>query len=101
MAQAFSTERARRQRVPRLHANGVSIGKPGVVSSFGNLPWSGTVCERGHRGRLLDPRRHGFRWDPLDKQWIFNINNKSYRRTQTYISNNKLNEDRDIILIPV
>jgi len=55
-------------------ADGVSIGSAGVVSDFYELPPSGGV------DRPAVPstnQQTAFRWDPADRQWIFNLDTRA------------------------
>jgi hypothetical protein len=79
------------------NANGVSIGTPGVVSSFGIYQIiNGTATAPNEDVASTTPDTM-FRWDPSAQQWIFNINNKTYASNQTYYFQIKLN-DGSVIL---
>jgi hypothetical protein len=78
-------------------ANGVSIGTPGVVSTFGIYQIvSGTATTVNEDVASTTPDTM-FRWDPTAQQWIFNINNKSYPSNQTYYFQIKLNDGSSIL----
>ncbi len=63
-------------------ANGVSIGTPGVVSSFAIYQIvTGTVVSAVTEDVYSTTPDMAFRWDPTGQQWIFNINNKSNSTT--------------------
>ena len=57
--------------------NGVSIGTPGVVTSFTLM------------GVNMDPLsttpHTAFRWDPAEQQWIFNLSTKDLAAGATYV----------------
>ena len=58
-------------------AKGVSIGTPGVVSSFVLVSvTNGTVTTADETVGSTTPDA-AFRWDPTGQQWIFNISNSS------------------------
>jgi len=74
-------------------ANGVSIGTPGVVSSFYIYQIvGGTVVNAVDEAVYSTTPDSAFRWDPTAQQWIFNINNKSYPSNQTYYFRISLND---------
>jgi hypothetical protein len=78
-------------------ANGMSIGTPGVVSSFSIYQViSGTMTAPNEDVPSTTPDT-AFRWDPTAQQWIFNINNKSYPSNQTYFFRIALNDGTSII----
>jgi hypothetical protein len=77
-------------------ANGVSIGTPGVVSTFVLYK---TIA--GTEDTLNEPVNSttpdtAFRWDPTDKQWIFNISTKNLTKNKTYIYLITLNDGTTI-----
>ncbi len=69
-------------------ANGVSIGTPGVVTSFNLISIvHGTTTNVDESPASTTPDT-AFRWDPTGQQWIFNISTKSAPvnlANQTYI----------------
>jgi hypothetical protein len=78
-------------------ANGVSIGAPGVVASFGIYQIiAGTTTSVNEDVASTTPDST-FRWDPTGQQWIFNINNKSYAPNQTYYFQIMLNDGSSIL----
>src|SRR5579862_5611639 len=79
-------------------ANGMSIGTPGVVSSFliYNIV-SGTVATAVNEEVASTTPDLVFRWDPTGQQWIFNINNKSLSANQTYFFRITLNDGSAIL----
>jgi hypothetical protein len=79
-------------------ANGVSIGTPGLVSSFAIYQIvTGTVVSAVTEDVYSTTPDMAFRWDPTGQQWIFNINNKSYPSNQTYYFQIKLNDGSSIL----
>jgi hypothetical protein len=67
-------------------ANGVSIGTPGVVSSFRLVQTiSGTVID--YVDEVVDSTTPdtAFRWSADGQQWIFNINTKDLKSGKTYV----------------
>ncbi len=80
-------------------ANGVSIGTPGVVTSF-NLTQiiSGTITNVDEVPDSTTPDT-AFRWDPSGQQWIFNISTKTApvnKANQTYVFVITLNDGSTI-----
>jgi hypothetical protein len=73
-------------------AKGVSIGTPGVVSSFfvGNVI-NGTIGAVDETVDSTTPDS-AFRWDPTAQQWIFNISTKTLNKNATYVFQIKLND---------
>jgi hypothetical protein len=79
-------------------ANGVSIGTPGVVSSFfltGIL--SGTVTTVVDNVVDTNVPDAAFRWDPTAQQWIFNITTVNLTPGSTYIYTITLNDGSTIM----
>ena len=67
-------------------ANGVSIGTPGVVTSFTLLRIvQGTVTTEVPLEPVSTTPDAAFRWDPAGQQWIFNLNTKDLEAGATYI----------------
>ncbi len=77
-------------------ANGVSVGTPGVVSTFGIYQIAAGVQTVVNEDVASTTPDTAFRWDPTAQQWIFNINNKSYPSNQTYSFQVKLNDGSSI-----
>jgi hypothetical protein len=76
--------------------NGVSIGTPGVVTSFNIVKiLGGTVANVDEIVTSTTPDT-AFRWDPTAQQWIFNISNKSLATNQTYYFQISLNDGSSI-----
>ncbi len=78
-------------------ANGVSVGTPGVVSSFfltGILSGTATATVED----VVDTNNPdtAFRWDPTSQQWIFNITTGNLSAGSTYIYNITLNDGSTI-----
>ncbi|MBI3722199.1 MAG: MBG-2 domain-containing protein [Fimbriimonas ginsengisoli] len=66
--------------------NGVSIGTPGVVTSFRLTEIvSGTVVQVVNEVVDSTTPDTAFRWDPTAMQWIFNISTKPLTKNQTYV----------------
>jgi hypothetical protein len=66
-------------------ANGVSIGTPGVVSSFKLVKIvSGTIVDEVTETVVSTTPDTAFRWSATDQQWIFNINTKNLYAGKTY-----------------
>ena len=66
-------------------ANGVSIGSPGVVKSFKLVQiLNGTASQTANEDVVSTTPDTTFRWDPTDRQWIFNINTKNLNANATY-----------------
>ena len=67
-------------------ANGVSIGTPGVVTSFTLLGIiQGIVTTEVALEPVSTTPDAAFRWDPAAQQWIFNLSTKSLVAGATYI----------------
>jgi hypothetical protein len=67
-------------------ANGVSVGTPGVVTSFTlQRITQGTVTMEVTRQPASTTPDTAFRWDPDGQQWIFNLNTKDLAAGATYI----------------
>ena len=78
-------------------ANGVSIGTPGVVASFKNTQViSGTIIDYIDESVDSTTPDTAFRWDPTDKQWIFNISTKPLKANKTYVYVITLNDGSTI-----
>jgi hypothetical protein len=78
-------------------ANGVSVGTPGVVSSFFLVQIiSGTVTDVDETVSSTTPDT-AFRWDPGAQQWIFNISTASLPAAQTYVYAIALNDGSTIM----
>jgi hypothetical protein len=78
-------------------ANGVSIGTPGVVTSFvltshTTLP-PGAVIDEAVISTTPDT---AFRWSSSDQQWIFNLSTKSLVKNVTYFYTITLNDGSTI-----
>jgi hypothetical protein len=66
-------------------ANGISIGAALTVSSFRLVQTvSGTVTNTIDEAVVSTTPDTAFRWDSTAQQWIFNINTKSLKVTNTY-----------------
>ena len=79
-------------------ANGVSIGTPGVVSSFfltGIVSGTTTTTMED----IVDTNNPdtAFRWDPTNQQWIFNITTANLSAGSTYIYTIALNDGSTIV----
>ncbi len=77
--------------------NGVSIGIPGVVTSF-NITGiiAGTLQTVNETVASTTPDAT-FRWDSTAQQWIFNTSTKGMNRNQTYIFTIGLNDGSTIM----
>ena len=78
-------------------AKGNSIGAPGVVSSFRLVQ---VISESGVQNLNAEvpsttPEKD-FRWDPQERQWIFNISTRAYLSGRTYFFRIELNDGTDI-----
>lgn len=79
-------------------ANGVSIGTPGVVSSFYlTAVVSGTVTTTLENVVDTNNPDTAFRWDPIGQQWIFNITTANLTTGRTYIYTIALNDGSTIL----
>jgi hypothetical protein len=79
-------------------ANGVSIGTPGVVSSFyltGMVSGTTTMTVEN----VVDTNNPDtyFRWDPTSRQWIFNITTSNLTAGNTYVYTIALNDGSAIM----
>jgi len=75
---------------------GVSVGTPGVVSSFRLIQIAaGTVTSVDESVDSTTPDI-SFRWDPTAQQWIFNMNTKSASANATYYYRIGLNDSTNI-----
>jgi hypothetical protein len=78
-------------------ALGNSIGTPGLVTSFKLVQIiNGTATTSVNEGVDSTTPDNQFRWDPTDKQWIFNISTKSLARNKTYVYIISLNDGSNI-----
>jgi hypothetical protein len=77
-------------------ANGVSIGTPGVVTSFTYTQMSGTIVDYVDEAVDSTTPDTVFRWDPTAKQWIFNISTKPLKANKTYVYVITLNDGSTI-----
>jgi hypothetical protein len=78
-------------------ANGVSIGTPGVISSFRLVQKvSGTVVSGVDEVVNSTTPDIAFRWDPTGQQWIFNMDTKSLSSNVTYYYVITLNDSTTI-----
>jgi hypothetical protein len=78
-------------------ALGNSIGTPGLVTSFKLVQIiNGTGTTTVNEGVDSTTPDNQFRWDPTDKQWIFNISTKSLARNKTYVYMISLNDGSNI-----
>jgi hypothetical protein len=67
-------------------ANGVSVGTPGVVTSFTLVRViQGTVTTEVTLEPVSTTPDAAFRWDPADQQWIFNLSTKGLAPAATYV----------------
>ena len=67
-------------------ANGLSVGTPGVVTSFTLVRIvQGTVTSEVTLDAVSTTPDTAFRWDPSAQQWIFNLNTKDLAAGATYI----------------
>jgi hypothetical protein len=67
-------------------ANGVSIGTPGVVSSFQLVQIiNGTVVDYVTDAVDSTTSDSSFRWDTTSQQWIFNISTTALTANTTYV----------------
>jgi len=79
-------------------ANGVSIGTPGVVSSFFLTGvQSGTVTKSVEDVVDTNVPDMAFRWDPTGLQWIFNITTANLTAGSTYMYTITLNDGSTIM----
>ena len=77
-------------------AGGNSIGAPDVVSSFRLVQKSsGTLTEVDEAVNSTTPDV-AFRWDPIAKQWIFNMATKTLQANTTYYYRVTLNDSTTI-----
>jgi hypothetical protein len=74
-------------------ANGISIGTPGVVSSFFLIEiLKGTATSSVQDVVETDIPDTAFRWDPTSQQWIFNISTANLTAGNTYVYAITLND---------
>lgn len=74
-------------------ANGVSIGTPGVVSSFFLTEIiTGTTTTMVDDVVDTNNPDTAFRWDPTNQEWIFNITTKNLSPNSTYVYTITLND---------
>lgn len=77
-------------------ANVVSIGTPGVVSSFMLVQIiGGTMTDVDEAVSSTTPDT-AFRWDASGQQWIFNISTSDLSAGQTYVYSIQLNDGSNI-----
>jgi hypothetical protein len=77
--------------------NGVSIGGAGVVTRFRLVQtMNGTVDTTVNEPVESTTPDSQFRWSASDQLWIFNINTKSLKRSQTYLYEVMLDDDSTI-----
>jgi hypothetical protein len=77
-------------------ANLVSIGTPGVVTSFNLVQLiGGTITNLDEAVDSTTPDT-AFRWDPTAQQWIFNISTKNLNANMTYVYLITLNDGSTI-----
>jgi len=75
-------------------ANGISIGTPGVVSSFFLIEiLNGTTASSAQDDVDTNDPDTAFRWDPTSQQWIFNIATADLAAGNTYVYAITLNDD--------
>jgi hypothetical protein len=77
-------------------ANGVSVGTPGVVSSFfltQVISGAATVVNETVSSTTPDT---AFRWDATNQQWIFNISTTNLAANKTYVYSITLNDGTTI-----
>jgi trimeric autotransporter adhesin len=80
--------------------NGLSIGTPGVVSSFRLTGQGvGTVVTTVDESVDSTTPDTAFRWDPTAQQWIFNMNTKSLPDNMTYQYTITLNDGSMIAFV--
>lgn len=82
-------------------ANGVSIGTPGVVSSFfltGIGAGTNPILPVEDVVDTNNPDT-AYRWDPTSQQWIFNITTSNQLANQTYIYTITLNDGSTIVFV--
>ena len=76
---------------------GNSVGTPGLVTGF--VLWrtiSGTDDNTVNESVVSTTPDTAFRWDPTDRQWIFNINTKDLVKNKTYVYLITLNDTTTI-----
>ena len=67
-------------------ANGVSVGTPGVVTSFTLIGLvQGTVTTEVNVEPMSTTPDTAFRWDAVGQQWIFNLGTKDLAAGATYV----------------
>jgi hypothetical protein len=77
--------------------NGVSIGTPGVVSSFRMIGyWTGTFVDVPDEAVVSTTPDTAFRWSATDQQWIFNMSTKPLQTGRTYVYQITLNDGSTI-----
>ena len=78
-------------------SGGNSIGTPGLVTSFALVKTiTGTTETSVNETVVSTTPDTAFRFDPTDKQWIFNINTKNLANNKTYIYLITLNDTTTI-----
>jgi hypothetical protein len=79
-------------------ANGVSIGSPGVVSSFNLVQIiSGTETNTVNETVFSTSADTAFRFDSTAQQWIFNVSTKGLAARKTYVFQIVLNDGSSIL----
>lgn len=79
-------------------ANGVSIGTPGVVSSFFlTAIITGTTTTQVQDVVDTNVPDTAFRWDPTAQQWVFNLTTVNLSAGSTYVYTIMLNDGSTII----
>jgi len=72
--------------------NGNSVGAPGTVTGFYVImSTAGTFSDANEEPDSTTPDA-AFRWDPSDRQWIFNISTKTMSANTTYLFRIALND---------
>ena len=78
-------------------ANGVSVGTPGVVSSFTLLRViEGTAATEVTVEPVATTPDTAFRWDPTGQQWIFNLSTRGLATGATFVYSIGLNDGSSI-----
>jgi hypothetical protein len=76
--------------------NGISIGTPGVVSSFKLTQTISGIETNTNEAVTSTTPDTAFRWDSTAQQWIFNVNTKSLNANKTYVYTVTLNDGTTI-----
>jgi hypothetical protein len=75
-------------------ANGVSIGAAGVVSDFQLVQvMTGTTAQAVNETVDSTNPDNAFRWDPIGRQWTFNLATRHLSADKTYVYRITLNDD--------